>query len=94
MKAKWDLGLKGGLVIGNPVPAERSMDEDIINKAIGDALDEAKSLGIKGKDTTPFLLAKIKDNTGGNSLVTNIELVCNNAEVGAQIAVAYSNLLD
>lgn len=92
MKAKWDLNLRGGLVIGNPVPIERSMDESVINKAIEDALEEAKSLGIKGKETTPFLLAKIKENTGGDSLVSNIELVYNNARVGGQIAVAYSKL--
>jgi pseudouridylate synthase len=92
MKAKWDLNLQGGLVIGNPVPDAQSMDETIINKAINEALIEAKQLGIKGKDTTPFLLAKIKENTGGDSLASNIELVYNNARVGGQIAVAYSKL--
>jgi len=92
MKAKWDLGLHGGLVIGNPVPEECSMDEALINKAIEDALAEASVLGIKGKETTPFLLAKIKENTGGDSLASNIELVYNNARVGGQIAVSYAKL--
>lgn len=92
MKAKWDLSLKGGFVIGNPVPDHLGMNEDIINKAIEDALAKAKELGIKGKETTPFLLSQIKENTGGDSLASNIELVYNNAKVGAQIAVAYSNL--
>jgi pseudouridine-5'-phosphate glycosidase len=92
MKAKWDLGLKGGMVIGNPVPQHLAMDEDVIKKAIEDALIEAKELGIKGKETTPFLLAKIKENTGGDSLDSNIELVYNNALVGANIAVSFSKL--
>ncbi len=92
MKSKWDLSLKGGIVIGNPIPDELAMDVDIINKAIFDALKEAKELGIKGKETTPFLLSKIKDNTGGDSLASNIELVYNNAKVGGQIAVEFSKL--
>ncbi len=92
MKAKWDLELKGGFVIGNPVPDELGMDVDVINKAIIQALGEAKALGIKGKETTPFLLAKIKEITGGDSLDSNIQLVYNNAKVGGQIAVAYSKL--
>lgn len=92
MKAKWDLGLNGGIIIGNPIPESESMDETVINKAIEDALAEASQLGIKGKDTTPFLLAKIKENTGGDSLDSNIELVYNNARIGGQIAVAFSKL--
>lgn len=92
MKAKWDLGLDGGMVIGNPIPVESSMDEKIINTAIEKALSEAKALQIKGKDTTPFLLAKIKEITGGDSLDSNIELVYSNARLGSQIAIAYSKL--
>lgn len=92
MKAKWDLGLNGGIIIGNPIPESESMDEAVISKAIKDALAEAVQLGIKGKDTTPFLLAKIKENTGGDSLDSNIELVYNNARIGGQIAVAFSKL--
>lgn len=90
MKAKWSLGLNGGLVIGNPVPSELAMDDVLINDAITQALAEAKSQGIKGKDTTPFLLARIKELTGGDSLESNIALVFNNARIGARIAVAYS----
>ncbi|MBN2220986.1 MAG: pseudouridine-5'-phosphate glycosidase [Vallitaleaceae bacterium] len=92
MKAKWGLGLKGGLVIGNPIPEENSMDENVINAAIEEALIEAKALQIKGKDTTPFLLAKIKEITGGDSLDSNIELVYSNARLGSQIAIEYSKL--
>ncbi len=91
MKAKWDLGLNGGLIIGNPIPEDMAMDEETINTAIEDALNEAKTLGIKGKETTPFLLAKIKEITGGDSLDSNIQLVYNNARVGTQIAVAFAN---
>lgn len=92
MKAKWDLELKGGFVIGNPVPEELGMDVDVIDKAIKQALAEASKLGIKGKETTPFLLAKIKELTGGDSLDSNIQLVYNNAKVGGQIAAAYAKL--
>lgn len=92
LKAKWDLGLKGGMVIANPVPEEFQMDYDVINAAIDKALKEADEEGIKGKETTPFLLAKIKDITGGDSLETNIKLVYNNAELAAKIACEYSKL--
>ncbi|MFA6939759.1 MAG: pseudouridine-5'-phosphate glycosidase [Clostridiaceae bacterium] len=92
LKAKWDLGLKGGMVIANPVPEEFQMNYDVINAAIDKALKEADEKGIKGKETTPFLLAKIKDITGGDSLETNIKLVYNNAEVAAKIACELSKL--
>lgn len=92
LKTKWDLGLKGGVVIGNPIPAEYEMDEKIIGTAIADALSEVEAEGIKGKDTTPFLLAKVKELTGGDSLDSNIQLVYNNARVGAGIAVALAGL--
>lgn len=86
LKAKWDLGLKGGVVIANPIPKEYEMDFDMINRAINGALKEAENLGIKGKETTPFLLAKVKDITEGRSLESNIELVFNNAKLAAKIA--------
>ncbi|WP_129410073.1 pseudouridine-5'-phosphate glycosidase [Marinitoga lauensis] len=86
LKVKWDLNLKGGAVIANPIPEEYQMDYDAITKAIEDALAEAEKLGIKGKETTPFLLSKIKDITGGKSLESNIQLVYNNAKLAAQIA--------
>lgn len=92
LKAKWDLGLKGGMVIANPVPEEFQMDYDVINAAIKKALKEAEEKGIKGKETTPFLLAKIKDITGGDSLDTNIKLVYNNAKLAAKIACEFSKL--
>ncbi len=91
MKAKWDMNLKGGIVIANPVPADKAMD-DSINEAIEASLKECNEKGIKGKDITPFLLGKIKDVTEGRSLETNIALVYNNAKVGGQIAVQYSLL--
>lgn len=84
--AKWAMGLSGGAVIANPIPAEFEMDGLLITKAIEEALLEAKKKGIRGKDTTPFLLAKIKDLTGGDSLASNIQLVFNNARLAAEIA--------
>lgn len=87
IKTKWNLGLEGGIVIGNPIPVEDEMDYEEINKAIKDALKEAKEKGIEGKEVTPFLLDKVKDKTGGNSLKSNIKLVYNNAKLGAKLAV-------
>lgn len=92
IKAKWDLNLDGGMVIGNPIPEEYEMDYDTINKAIADALEEAEKLGVKGKETTPFLLSKVKSITAGKSLESNIQLVYNNARVGAKIALELSKL--
>ena len=85
-RAKLDMGLKGGMLVTNPIPEEYSMDPDVINKAIDEAVEESKRLGIHGKQTTPYLLAKIKDITGGDSLASNIRLVYNNAELAAKIA--------
>lgn len=85
--AKWNLDLRGGVLVANPIPAEHSMDAGFINKAIQDALKEAEAEGIHGKETTPFLLSKIKDITEGKSLESNIELVYNNARVASDIAV-------
>ncbi len=90
IKTKWDLGLRGGFVIGNPVPEEFEEDKDRVNSAIEQALSELKEKGIKGKDTTPFLLDRVKQLTGGESLATNIELVYNNARVASRIAKEYS----
>lgn len=87
LKAKWDLGLNGGMIIANPIPEQYQMDYETINKAIEQALKEADEKGIKGKATTPFLLAKIKDITGGDSLDSNIQLVYNNVKVAARLAV-------
>ena len=83
---KQDMGLGGGMLVTNPIPEEYSMDHEVINKAIDEAVEEAKKLGIHGKETTPFLLAKIKDITGGDSLASNIQLVYNNAKLAAKTA--------
>lgn len=92
LKAKWDLQLKGGALIVNPIPEEYSMDEAAINDVIDRAIGEASLQGIKGKASTPFLLAKVKEITGGESLNANIELVYNNARLAAKIAREYSSL--
>lgn len=92
LQAKWDLDLKGGVVIANPIPKEYEMDPAVINQAIEAALKESEEKGIKGKESTPFLLAKVKELTGGSSLDSNIQLVFSNAKVGAQIAVELSKL--
>lgn len=92
LKTKYDLKLKGGVVIANPIPEQYAMDYDYINNAINTALQEAQKQGIKGKDTTPFLLAYIKKITGGTSLDANIQLVFNNARLGAELAVEWSKL--
>jgi pseudouridine-5'-phosphate glycosidase len=92
MKAKWELGLGGGLVVANPIPAERSMDPDTIDAAIAEALAQAEAAGIKGKEATPYLLAKVKELTEGESLESNIALVLNNAVLAARIAVEYAKM--
>ena len=92
MKEKHINGLVGGILITNPIPEEYSMDPQIIHNAIEMALKEANMQGVKGKETTPFLLKRIVENTGGDSLESNIRLVINNAIVGAGIAVAYSKI--
>ncbi len=92
LKAKWDLGLAGGVVVANPIPEEYEMDYDTITSAIENAIEEAKANGIKGKETTPFLLSKVKEATGGESLESNIQLVYNNAKVAARLANEFSSL--
>ncbi|MBQ5667271.1 MAG: pseudouridine-5'-phosphate glycosidase, partial [Oscillospiraceae bacterium] len=91
-KASNDMGLKAGMLVANPIPEEFAMPLDVINGAIDTAIKEAEEKGIKGKETTPFLLAKVAELTGGDSLASNIELVFNNAKVAAQTAVEYSKL--
>ncbi|MCB0616173.1 MAG: pseudouridine-5'-phosphate glycosidase, partial [Phaeodactylibacter sp.] len=92
MKAKWGLGLEGGLVVANPIPEAYAMSEDSINIAISRAIAEAEAKGIKGKSLTPFLLAKIEALTEGKSLQANIQLALNNAALAAALAVAYAGL--
>ena len=85
-RAQRDLGYKGGMLVTNPIPEEYSMDKAVIDKAIEEALAQAKAQGIHGKETTPFLLAKVVELTGGDSLDSNIQLVLNNARVAAKTA--------
>lgn len=89
LQTKWGMGLKGGVVIANPIPKDKELDYNIMTKAIEEAIEEANKLGIKGKESTPFLLGKIKKITEGESLVSNIELVYNNAKLAAEIAVKF-----
>lgn len=90
MKAKWDLGMKGGVVVANPIPQTDEIPAGEIAPHIEAALAEAKVQGIDGKRVTPFLLKRIAEITEGRSLKANIALVMSNARVAAEIAVAYS----
>lgn len=90
--ASQEMGLQGGMLVTNPIPEEYSMDADVINAAIDQAIEMAREQGIHGKETTPFLLATIKDITGGDSLDANIQLVYNNAKVAAQTAAELAKL--
>ncbi len=92
LKTKWDLGLEGGALIANPIPEEFELDFDEMEAVINNALQLAKEQGIRGKDTTPFLLSHIKDLTDGVSFASNLELAYNNARVASRIAVEYSKL--
>ena len=85
-RAKRAMGLGGGMLVTNPIPEEYSMDPERINAAIDQAIVECEEKGIRGKETTPFLLARIKDITGGDSLASNIQLVLNNARLAARTA--------
>ena len=88
ISAKWDMGLNGGVLIANPIPDEWAMDPVRMNKVIDEAVAEAELQHIHGKNITPFLLARIKDVTGGDSLASNIQLAFNNARMAARIAAA------
>ncbi|MBX2829716.1 MAG: pseudouridine-5'-phosphate glycosidase [Rhodospirillales bacterium] len=88
LKAKWEFGLEGGVVIGNPPEADKALARDAIEGAIDDALAAAKTQNILGRDVTPFLLERVTKLTEGKSLDANIALVRNNARLGAKIAVA------
>ena len=91
-KAQNDMALGGGMLVTNPIPQEYAMPADVINAAIDQAVSEAKAQGIHGKETTPFLLARVAELTGGDSLASNIQLVFNNARLAARTAVAYCSL--
>jgi pseudouridine-5'-phosphate glycosidase len=92
LHAKWSLGLEGGVVLANPIPEKWSMDPDVINPAIEEAVAEAVKRGISGKRLTPFLLGRIVELTGGDSLESNIALVQNNATLASAVAGAYADL--
>ena len=89
-RAQRGLEYKGGMLVTNPIPEEYSMDKAVIDAAIEEALSQCAALGIKGKETTPFLLAKVAELTGGDSLESNIKLVLNNARIAALTAVELS----
>ena len=84
--AQRELGYKGGMLVTNPIPEEYAMDKEVIDRAIEQALRELDENGIHGKECTPFLLAKVVELTGGDSLESNIQLVLNNARLAAQTA--------
>ena len=86
IKMKWDLGLEGGVLIGNPIPEEYALDYDYMEGVINTALAEADEKGVRGKDITPFLLARIKEITKGVSFASNVQLAYNNARVAARIS--------
>ena len=88
-KVQNEMGLPGGMLVANPIPVEYSMEASVINAAIDQAVKEAEEKGIHGKETTPFLLARVTELTGGNSLESNIQLVFNNARLAAKTAAAY-----
>ena len=90
--AKKELGMAGGMLVTNPIPEQYAMDDKVINDAINQAIKESVEQGIKGKATTPFLLARVVELTGGDSLESNIQLVYNNAKVAAKTAVEISKM--
>ena len=91
-KTQNEMGFKGGMLVANPIPEEYAMPLNTINAAIDQAIAESVEKGIHGKETTPFLLARVAELTGGNSLASNIQLVFNNARLAAKTAVHYSSL--
>ena len=91
-KTQNELGFPGGMLVTNPIPEEYAMPLDVINAAIDQAIRECEEKGIHGKNTTPFLLARVAELTGGDSLASNIRLVYNNAKVAALTAAAYCNM--
>lgn len=92
LNTKWDMGIKGGVVVANPIPEDYAMEKARMDSVIIGAINEMNKVGIRGKDTTPFLLAEVAEKTSGESLNANIALVFNNARVAAQIAISLENL--
>lgn len=92
LKVKWDLALEGSVLIANPVPVSYEMPMEAVETHILEALNTANTMGIKGKEVTPFILKHIAEHTQGESLEANIALIKNNAKLAAELAVAYSKL--
>jgi pseudouridine-5'-phosphate glycosidase len=92
LKVKWEIGLKGSVLIANPVPVEQQVPLDEIEVHIQKALEKATSLGIKGKELTPFLLKHIAEFTKGESLQANIALVINNAKLASKCAKSFASM--
>lgn len=92
MHTKWSMGLKGGLVVANPIPEKDALPQDLVEEGITRALDEAAEKGVKGKEVTPFLLDRMYHITGGQSLTANLALVKNNARAAARLAKTYAQL--
>lgn len=92
LKAKWEIGLEGSVLIANPVPEKFEVENEKIESYIVEALFQAKQQMITGKEVTPFLLKQISQQTKGESLEANIALIKNNAQLGAKIAVEYAKL--
>ena len=92
MAVKWQTGLNGGLVVANPIPEQFAMPEETIHAAIDQAVKDAEEQGVTGKASTPFLLARVAELTGGDSLKSNIQLVFNNARLACDIAKAYQRI--
>jgi pseudouridylate synthase len=90
MATKWDLGIAGGIVLANPIPAADEIPAEVINSIIEHAIEDMNTSGVHGKEATPFLLRRIVELTDGASLTANIALVKNNARLGAEVAAAYA----
>ncbi len=89
---KWNLGLKGGILIANPIPTTHEIDKTLLDKSINEAIGLSNKHQISGKDLTPFLLKTLQENTNLNTLDANIALIYNNAKLAARIANAFSLL--
>jgi pseudouridine-5'-phosphate glycosidase len=92
LHVKWAMSLKGGMVIANPIPEAYAMPRAAIDAAIEQALAEAQAQNIGGKESTPFLLARVCDITGGDSLAANIQLVLNNARLAASVGIELAGM--
>ena len=92
LKTKWDLSIDGGVLVTNPIPVAFELESSVMNEAINIAIIEADNENITGKKITPYLLSKVNEITKGKSLVANIKLIKNNADLAAKIAVHFSKI--